>query len=187
MTSPMATPRETLPPLPPVVTEVVVPARRPKIPGLALVLSLFPGVGQLYNGHIQKAFAFFATFAGSIYMAGEADVWLFGMFVPFVVFYAIIDAYRSATIINARAAGRPPEPEPEDEDVDSPAWGVILLSMGVVLLLNNLGVLRIVAVQRFWPLLLVIAGIVFLRRSLQRAEARRAGAVSTGGDHGPIA
>jgi len=169
MSSPVATPPDTYPPLPPPMAPVAV-ARPPKRPGIALVLgALFPGVGQLYNGQTAKAFALFAAFAASIFLADEVGM-PFGLVIPFVVFYSAIDAYRSAAAINLRWAGRPAVIENED-DAESPAWGVVLLGIGLLLLMNNLGILQIAAVRRFWPLLLIVAGVMFLRRSLQRRDA----------------
>jgi hypothetical protein len=157
--------------IPPAVYAVV-PPREPKSPLLALVLSVvFPaGGGQLYNGQISKAFAFLAAFVGTIYMTSEVDPMPFAFFIPFLYFYSLIDAWRSATIINARAAGRPPQPEVED-DSDSPAWGLVLVGIGLLLLLNNLGWLELVSLRRFWPVVLIIVGVVFLRRALARREA----------------
>ena len=169
MSSPGATPPEIYPPLPPPTAPVAV-ARPPKRPVLAMVLGgMFPGVGQLYNGQTVKAFALFAAFAGAIYLADEVGM-PFGLVIPFVVFYSAIDAYRSAVAINLRYAGRPPVPESED-DAESPTWGAVLLGIGLLLLLNNLGLLQLEAVRRFWPLLLIVAGLMFLRRSLQRRDA----------------
>ena len=169
MSSPVATPPDAYPPLPPPTAQAPV-ARPPKRPGLALVLgALFPGVGQLYNGQTAKAFALFAAFASAIYLADEVGM-PFPLVIPFVVFYSAIDAYRSAASINLRYAGRSPELESAD-DAESPAWGVVLLGIGLLLLMNNLGILQLAAVRRFWPLLLVAIGAAFLRRSLQRRDA----------------
>jgi TM2 domain-containing membrane protein YozV len=179
MSSPVATPPETYPPLPPPTSAAAV-ARPPKRPGLALVLgAIFPGVGQLYNGQTAKAFALFASFAAATYLAGDVGM-PFGLVIPFVVFYSAIDAYRNAVAINLRSAGRSPELESAD-DAESPAWGVVLLGIGLLLLMNNLGFLQAAAVRRFWPLLLVIAGVMFLRRSLQRRDA----AVAARSEDGP--
>jgi TM2 domain-containing membrane protein YozV len=181
MSSPVATPPDTYPTLPPPMAPVAV-ARPPKRPGLALILgAIFPGVGQLYNGQTAKAFALFAAFAAAIVLADEVGM-PFPLVIPFVVFYSAIDAYRSAVMINLRHAGQPRVIENED-DAESPAWGVVLLGIGLLLLLNNLGVLQAVAVRRFWPLLLVVAGIVFLRRSLQRRDAA---AVAPRSEDGPV-
>jgi TM2 domain-containing membrane protein YozV len=168
MSSPVATPPEFYPPLPPPLPATAV-ARPPKRPLLALVLGgAFPGVGQLYNGQTAKAFALFSAFAASIYLADEVGM-PFGLVIPFVVFYSAIDAYRSAVSINLRYAGRNPELESAD-DAESPAWGMVLLGIGLLLLMNNFGILQIAAVRRFWPLLLIVAGVLFLRRSLQRRD-----------------
>lgn len=188
MSSPTATPPETIPPLPPpyAATVVMSPPRPAKRPGLALFLSLlFPGVGQLYNGQTSKAFTFFFAFVAAIYLINEIDPMPFAFFLPFIIFYGMIDAWRSATIINARRAGRPELIEEEEEDVDqSPIWGGMLVGVGLLLLLNNLGLFRLLALQRFWPLLLIAAGVMFLRRSLKRAEAKRVETASN--DHGSI-
>jgi hypothetical protein len=41
----------------------------------------------------------------------------------------------------------------------------------LLLLLNNLGWLRLAEFQRFWPALLVVAGVLFVRGSLARRKA----------------
>ncbi len=175
MSSPVAAP-ETYPPLPPPMGPVVV-ARPPKRPLVAMVLSLlFSGVGQLYNGQTAKAFALFAAFAAAIYLADEVGM-PFPLVIPFVVFYSAIDAYRSAVSINLRYAGRSPELESID-DAESPAWGAVLLGIGLLLLMNNLGILQLAAVRRFWPLVLIAAGFIFLRRSMQRRDAAVANAAA---------
>ena len=47
--------------------------------------------------------------------------------------------------------------------------------LGLVLLLNNLGWLRLAAVSRYWPLALVVIGGVFLARALRARQAPAAG------------
>jgi hypothetical protein len=76
----------------------------------------------------------------------------------------MIDAYRSATLINARGI----RPGVEEEEAESPWWGGSLAAMGVVLFLNNMGWLRLGALVRYWPILLIAAGLVLLRRAVQR-------------------
>jgi hypothetical protein len=148
------------------------PPRPPKSPLLALALSaVFTSFGgQIYNGQVSKGLALFTAFVGSIALTAEVHPLPFAFFIPFVVFYSLIDAWRSATIINARAAGRPAEPELED-DSDSPAWGLVLVGIGVLLLLNNLGWLQLFALRRFWPVILIGVGLLLLRRAMARREA----------------
>ena len=146
------------------------PGLNKKSPGLALFLSLiFPGVGQLYNGHTAKAFVFFAAFFGSLYAAiegGNPLPWVF--FLPFVIFYGLIDAWRSAALVNLRAEGG--KPEEVADDAESPAWGITLIVVGVVLLLHTLGLLPLQSLQRFWPLVLIAAGVTFVLSSRRRSR-----------------
>ena len=97
----------------------------------------------------------------------------FALVIPFVVFYSAIDAYRNAVMINLRAAGRPPEPEAED-DAESPAWGAVLLGIGLLLLMNNLGILQLMAVRRLWPLVLIVARVRVPPPRDEAARSRRA-------------
>ena len=168
MSSPEMTPPAEYPPLPPPPATVVTPAptvRLPKSPWVALLLSLLmPGLGQVYNGQFAKALTFFVAFSGAIYLIAEGNPLPFAIFLPFVYFWNMVDAFRSATFINARGL---PAAEMADE-AEAPGWGIGLAAMGLLLLLNNLGWLHLAAFTRFWPVLLIGAGLVLLRRSLQR-------------------
>ena len=169
MSSPEMTPPAEYPAPPPttVVAPAVVPPIPPplKSPGVAMLLSLvMPGLGQVYNGHLSKAIFFFFAFSGSIYLIAEGHPLPFAFFLPFIIFSNMIDAYRSATLINARGTAQ----AVEEDDVESPGWGIGLAVVGLLILLNNLGWLRLSALVPYWPILLIAAGVVLLRRSLQR-------------------
>ena len=176
-TNPEATSPGTAPTAPslPALPPAYVPAptvRTPKSPFLALGLSfLFPGAGQIYNGQLAKALFVFFAFVGSIYLAIEAGPLPFAFCIPFVVFFNLIDAYRSAVLINERAAGG--APPVEEETMESPLWGASLAAIGLLALLNNLGWLHIAALARYWPLLLIAAGGAFLYKSLNRRRDDR--------------
>jgi hypothetical protein len=147
--------------------------RPPKSPILAVILSLFPGLGQVYNGQPAKALVFFFAWAGSIYGVAEVAELPFGLLIPFVHLFNLVDAGRSASLINARAMGGAP---PVEEDLaESPAWGVSLVVLGAVLLLHNLGLLRLYWLRQYWPLLLIVAGVVLLRGSLRRRGPAESG------------
>src|SRR5262245_65933056 len=96
-------------PAPPMMMATpTLPPRLPKSPGLALVLSIFPGLGQIYNGQPAKAFTFFFSWVGCIYGAAEISGLPFGLLIPFVYFYNLVAAYRSAALINRPALGAQP-------------------------------------------------------------------------------
>jgi hypothetical protein len=167
MSSPEVTPTGEFPPLPapPAAPRAAEPAALTvKAPWVALLLSLLmPGLGQVYNSQFAKALAIFIAFSGSIYLITEGHPLPFAVFLPFIVFSSMIDAYRSAALINSRGVAPATE-----EDAESPAWGIGLAVMGVLLLLNNLGWLHLSALVPYWPVLLIAVGLVLLRRSLQR-------------------
>jgi TM2 domain-containing membrane protein YozV len=175
MSSPVETPRADYPTLPPPgAIPPAPPPRPPKSPVAALLLSLlFPGVGQLYNGQVAKAFAFVGAFAACIYIIVDAEPLPFALFLPFIIFYGLIDAYRSASLINARGT----EVEAEEPDVEAPVWGASLLGIGLLLLLNNLGLFRLSSLHRFWPVILMVVGGVFLYRAIKRGKGAGDGPV----------
>jgi TM2 domain-containing membrane protein YozV len=159
--------RPPLPPLPAPAYSAPADPRPPQVkaPLLAVFLSFFPGLGQLYNEQPAKAVTFFFGFVGSIYGTAEISPFPFAFLIPFVWFYNVIDAWTNAQDINRRA--REGALVRKDSALESPAWGAGLLLMGLVLLLNNFGWLRLAALNRFWPLALVIAGGIFLARALR--------------------
>jgi TM2 domain-containing membrane protein YozV len=168
MTSPLPGPAAPLPPaLPPAAYPAGPPL--PKNPWAALALSLFPGVGQIYNGQLAKGIFFFFAEAFCIYGAGEINWFPFAFLIPFVYFYNLVDAWRSATLINTRFLGG--QTVAEEDTSESPAWGAGLIAIGLLLLLNNLGWLRLSSLERWWPILMVIAGAAFLYGSLRRRQA----------------
>ncbi len=147
----------------------------PKTPAVALVLSLFPGLGQVYNGQPAKAVVFFLAWVGALAGAIESGPMPFALMIPFIHFYNLVDAWKSAVMINARAAGG--QSVVEEDIAESPAWGATLVGVGVVLLLKNIGWLNLEVVARYWPLLLIGAGIAMLRGSLRRQESDRGSAL----------
>jgi TM2 domain-containing membrane protein YozV len=148
--------------MPPPVPPPVSLSMPPKSPGLALVLSVLPGLGQVYNGQPAKAMVFFFGFVGAIYGTAQISPFPFAFLIPFVYFYGMIDAYKSAVQINAKAAGG----TLVDEDTaESPAWGWSLIGLGALLLAHTLGWLNFIAFERYWPVLLIAGGIGVLLKS----------------------
>lgn len=153
---PQASPSYPAPPLPQ-------PPVQRKSPGLAVVLSFLPGLGHLYLGLYQRGIAFFFAFAASIFLAQNADA---GIFIPFVWFFGLIDAYRQAQFVNL---GYAPEPYP------SPAaqraarksnlgLGVFLLVIGLVLLYNQFYPIDFYFLRDWWPAIIVVAGVYFIAK-----------------------
>ena len=155
------------PALPPAAAPYV---RLPKSPGLAAFLSLFPGLGQVYNGKIARAFVFFFAWVGSIYLTSSGHEFPFAFMIPFVYLYNMIDAWKGASAINTRFLGGRTEPE-EEAGIESPVWGASLALFGVLILFNNLGWLDLERLARWWPLLLIAVGVYFVYASVQKKKA----------------
>src|SRR5512141_1359297 len=98
--APSAPPPPPAPPVAPatVVAPVIVDR---KSPGLAGFLSMFPGLGHLYLGLYQRAFAFGGAFILAIAFTSHGHGGeFFGPLIAFIWFFAIIDAVRQAKAIN---------------------------------------------------------------------------------------
>jgi len=159
-------------PLPP-------PGTRPEggpSPGLAAVLGFIPGVGAMYNGQFAKAFVHVLIFVSLIWAADREGV--FGVFIPFFIFYMVFDAYKTA---RARETGMPaPDPlgvermfSPGGEGIsgagrslaNAPVGAIILIGLGFLFLLDNVGLFHFRWIGRMWPLILVVLGVwLFVRR-----------------------
>ena len=166
--SPVDPQTPTPPPLPPAATT----RRRglPKNPWLAVVFSfVFPGLGQVYNGELAKAFVFFSAFVGSIRLVAQGNPFPFAFFIPFAFLFG---AHRR---LEGRHRDQRPLPRrrPVDrgEVTESPAWGITLVGLGLVFLAHNLGWLDLDKLARFWPLLLIGAGAFFIYGSIRKRKA----------------
>ncbi|MCG6924251.1 MAG: DUF5668 domain-containing protein [Acidobacteria bacterium] len=171
--SPEPTVPEAVPPLP--ATPAAAPApyvrQLPKSPGLAAFLSLFPGLGQVYNGQIARAFVFFFAFVGSIYLTASGHEFPFAFVIPFVYLFNIIDAWKGSNTINQRFLGGDRVDAAEEDSVESPLWGISLVAIGLLVLLSNMGWLDLDRLARWWPLLLIAVGAYFIYGSIQKKKA----------------
>jgi hypothetical protein len=144
---------------------------------LAAVLAvLFPfGIGQVYCGLYAKGLAHLLIFTFLVWGASNAmfgmDVF-FGLGIAFFYFYQIIDAYKSAQAVQL---GHPvPDPfrlgnlfgagEPDTQISNLPVGALILIGLGTLFLLRNLGLFGFHWLGRFWPGLLILLGIWLLMR-----------------------
>lgn len=137
-------------------------------PGVALALGFIPGVGAIYNGQFSKAIVQVLIFGCLIALNdrvhGGLDV-LFGLALAAFYFYMIIDSYQSA---KAKALGkRAPDAFGLGEfTVKAPVGAALLIGLGVLFLLDNLGVPVISQLGKFWPVLLIVLGFLLLQRRL---------------------
>jgi hypothetical protein len=137
-TPPMA-PSGTPPP-PIVIGQPLIVER--KSPGLAGFLSIFPGLGHLYLGLYQRAFAIGGAFIllCAITSHGNGSEF-FGPLIAFLWFFGVIDAVRQAKAINrgqvAEAGFAPEALIKRSSGTGTLTWGVILVGMGSLLLIDR--------------------------------------------------
>lgn len=149
-------------------------------PALAALLGFVPGVGAMYNGEFVKAFVHLVIFACLIWATVHISG-LLGMMIGFFVLYMVFEAHQTA---KARQQGLPSpdflglerlfgiqenhppaatgqrmfpgQTVPRASDPPVPTGALVLVVLGVVFLLGNLGMLR---VHRIWPLFLIGLGL----------------------------
>jgi hypothetical protein len=146
-------------------------------PGLAGVLAgFFPfGVGAVYNGQYAKGLAHLLIFVALVLGAsqgGDTGGAIFGLGIAFFYIYQIIDAVRSAHAIRTGL----PAPDPfglaktfgsgERVDINRvPVGALVLIGLGVLFLLNTMGLFHAYWIHRMWPLILIFIGVwLFLKR-----------------------
>jgi len=170
-------------PAPPPVApqaQAMVPERRQlfdprrKSPFLAAVLSVVPGLGNIYIGHYVRGFTVAATMAVIILIAAESRepiAAIFGMSAFFVWLFNIIDAGRMAALYNHAMAGRDIMELPEDFKFPkmggSIVGGAILLVVGVVAISNTMFGISLDWVESWWPVLPIVLGAYLLLRGFQ--------------------
>jgi hypothetical protein len=141
-------------------------------PGVALALGFIPGVGAIYNGQVIKAIVQVLIFASLIAMADRADNVgpLFGLGAAAFYFYIVIDSYQTA---KRKQLGQPSEEwfGLGDLKMNAPIGAALLIGIGALLLLDNLGIPIFRHLGKFWPALLILIGLVMLQRRISRGGA----------------
>jgi hypothetical protein len=152
---------------------------RRKSPVLALVLSLMPGVGQIYVGYYQQGFTNALVVASIIAFLNarisDGAEPLFGIFLAFFWLYNVVDAWRRATFYNNVLAGIGPATLPDDFAVTSGrgtlAGGVALVLVGVIALSHTLFGVPLDWLEKWWPLALVGVGAWLIYPSIAGKKA----------------
>jgi hypothetical protein len=154
-------------PIPPPAPVPTPPPPGAHIPARAALCAIIPGIGAVYNREYIKAVIHLTIFAALAYIGETASIGALAA-ASFYVF-TIFDAYRSAEAIARRAPEKTSTP---DEEVNLPLWGGILVLLGVLFLLDNLGAIRLRAAMEFWPLLLIFLGVYLIFSYVKRNEGK---------------
>jgi len=136
-------------------------------PGVAFVLGLIPGVGAIYNEQYAKGVIHVAIIGLLISILSNDAAAGFSPLVALMMIafwaYMPFEAYHTA---HKRMLGYPVNEVSgfaNGTGVSTfPAAAVILVALGIVLLLNNLDLLDLRRALRYWPVLLIGAGLYML-------------------------
>ncbi len=143
-------------------------------PATALVLGFIPGVGAIYNGQILKAIIQVLIFGSLCALSSQSGNFgvIFGFGAAAFYCYMVIDSYQ---IAKRRQLGEPVDEWPGGREFEwhGPIIAAILIALGVLFLLDNLGVDVFNDIGKYWPVLLIVFGVILLER---RIGARRASA-----------
>jgi Domain of unknown function (DUF5668) len=155
------------------------PAMNPDVsPPLAFILGFIPGVGAIYNGQYVKGLIH-VVIVGFVIAILDSDPGnmapLFGLLLAAFWFYMPFEAYHTA---KARRAGQPVDAASSlikvpGSDSRFPVAPIVLIALGILFLLNNLGWLELRRVFRYWPVLLIAAGLYMLYARIAPREGKR--------------
>ncbi|HWZ42257.1 MAG TPA: DUF5668 domain-containing protein [Candidatus Saccharimonadales bacterium] len=162
------------------------PASGAPNPGIAAWLGLIPGVGAMYNGQFVKALVHVVIILCLIAAANSVESigWIFACLIAFFWLYMVIDANKTA---RAMQLG---QPVPDmlgldrmfniheshagntgavlDASVktasDVPLGAVVLIGIGVIFLMGNFGLFRLLHLGKLWPVLMIGLGLWIIYR-----------------------
>ena len=148
---------------------------RLKSPALAMVLSLMPGLGQIYLGYYQNGFINILVVAGIISTLVRGVPFylqpLLGVFLAFFWLYNLVDAGRRASLYNQTLAGLGPTEMPPDvlsyPGKGSLAGGVALIGIGLLFFAHTRFGIPLDWLEQWWPIGLVLAGAYLLYLSIR--------------------
>jgi hypothetical protein len=153
---------------------------RRKSPVLACMLSVMPGLGQIYVGYYRLGFIHALIVASSItFLANDVMdplIPLVSIFLAFFMLYNVVDAGRRAAYYNYAVEGLGGVQIPEEVSMPamggSIAGGIILVVLGFVLLSNTLMDIPLDWLEQWWPVALVGFGLYLLARGWKERSAK---------------
>ena len=139
-------------------------------PALAFILGFaIPGLGAVYNGQYNKALIHVVVFATMVFgLSSDFDGGMkavLGILLAGFIFYMAFDAMRTA---QAQRIGEAAPDPLQSWSMQRPVGPIILIAVGALFLLNNFDLLPFYRIERFWPLILIVVGILMFRNRLGR-------------------
>ena len=170
-------------PAPPAPILAPVKDPRRKKPFLAAILSIMPGLGQVYVGYYKRGFINAITVAVLISFMNleiEPVMPLIGIFLGFFWLYNIVDAGRRASLYNQALAGGAEIDLPEDFKTPglrgSIIGGAALILVGLIILSHTAFGASLAWLEDWWPLAVVGFGAYLVFKAMQEKSAGESGA-----------
>jgi hypothetical protein len=146
---------------------------RYKSPAFAALLSLMPGLGQVYVGYYFQGFINIMIIASLITLlargVGHLEPFC-GLFLAFYWMFNLVDAARRAAFYNQAVAGLGPAELPAGvgfPDRRGPLYGgILMVVVGTAAFANIRFGMRFDWIERWWPLALIILGAFLIYRSM---------------------
>lgn len=147
-----------------------------KSPVLAAVMSMMPGMGQVYLGYYSQGFQNILTVAFIILLLNmglhSGLQALLGIFIAFFWIFNMVDAFRRAHHVNRALDGMTAEGLPEDFAMPglkgSLPMGLVLIVAGSLIFLNTKFNYSMDWLEDWWPVFMIIAGIWLVVKSRQK-------------------
>jgi hypothetical protein len=157
---------------------------RYKSPVLATLLSLMPGLGQIYVGYYRQGFINVIVIAGLICLLDSYAINgnlkpFFGFFMAFYWLFNLVDAYRKCTFYNQKVAGLGEFDLPEGEQLSggrgSLVGGVLLVVVGGIALAYTRFGITLDWIEDWWPVGLILMGGYLIYQPLAYHKKQRNG------------
>jgi len=149
----------------------------PTNPRIAFLVGLIPGVGAIYNGQYAKGLVHAVIFGLLISILSSPMDRDFTPMVAFIlVFFVIYMPFEAYHTARRRSAGQPVDEFSgvfHGQGRKSSGGALVLIIVGAVFLMNTLGLLEIHQVLRFWPVLLILAGLNMLHSRMSEGGGPR--------------
>lgn len=132
-----------------------------KNPFVAGMLSIFPGLGNIYNGLYLRGVAFFVAFASCIGMLDNDGGPVFGLALAFTYIFNVVDAVRQASLINLGLSSDPAatyRPTPLTAGGGTALAGLMLFGLGLLALLDRWFHIDLTWLADAWPLVPMALG-----------------------------
>ncbi len=151
-----------------------------KSPVIACLLSLMPGVGQIYVGYYKLGFIHNIVFGSTIMLLQsrlpQPMYPLLGIFLAFFFIYNIVDAGRRAIFYNLAVDGVEGIEMPS-MNISVPSFGgsfaggSVLLVVGVISLSNTRFGVSLDWLEEWWPVAPIVLGAYLLVKAIQERRS----------------